>query len=262
MFVSINGFTDTQARTRTADHMSPMNKAPARKRSSRQPKEARIEAILQAARAVFEQVGYERAKIAEIAQAVGVVEGTVFHYFGSKRVLALKLMERFYSQITDELGKGIAGIRGTRNRLRYVIGFHLRVIDDNAALCAMILNESRAMDHEFTKDIQRFNREYTHTLGVVIQEGIASGELRDTTSVALVRNTVYGSIEHALWSHLADGQRIDVERTAEQLVELVFSGIRPADDGLGRDEVATLVKRLNRMMKGRAGEDRNRETGQ
>lgn len=79
----------------------------ARKKVVRQSREARVRDILNAAREVFEARGYEKATVAEIASRVGIVEGTVFSYFPSKRVLVLKVMEQFYHQITLQDRKSV-----------------------------------------------------------------------------------------------------------------------------------------------------------
>ena len=197
---------------------------------------------------MFEERGYENAKVPEIAEIVGVVEGTVFHYFGSKRALVLKVMERFYQEITKDLRERITGIQGTRNRLHYIIWHHLNVINNNAALCGVILRESRGLNKAFSKDVQRLNRNYTNSLNQVIKEGIDAGEISPETSPLLMRNTIYGSIENALWHLLSDGQKINVDKSAQQLTSLVFQGISASPTELNKSEVSLLVHKLNLLL--------------
>jgi TetR/AcrR family transcriptional regulator, fatty acid metabolism regulator protein len=111
-----------------------------KKKATRQPPKVRMNAILVAAREVFERQGYEKATVAEI---VGVVEGTVFSYFSSKRILVLNVMEQFYEEVTALLSDGIKGVEGTRNQLHSIIWNHLNVVTKNASLCRVILRESR-----------------------------------------------------------------------------------------------------------------------
>ena len=225
-----------------------MSQAIPRKKSTRQSKEAREESILKAARQVFEEHGYENAKVTEIAEMVGVVEGTVFHYFGSKRVLVLKVMEHFYQEITKDLHESTKGIQGTRNRLRYIIWHHLNVINNNARLCGVILRESRGLNKTFSKEVQRLNRDYTHSLNQVIEEGIAAGEICPKTSSSLMRNTIYGSIEHTLWNLLSDGKKINVGKSADQLTDLALNGISASTSALNKSEVRQLVQKLNLLL--------------
>src|SRR5690606_12222508 len=114
-----------------------------KRKVTRLSQEDRSSAILAAARRVFEAKGYEKPTVAEIAREVGVVEGTVLHYFPSKRVLVMKVTEGFYAELIAGLVKGLEGITGVANRLHYIIHSHLTALHDNSALCAVILSESR-----------------------------------------------------------------------------------------------------------------------
>ena len=215
-------------------------------------RQQRRERILEAARQVFESRGYDAATVAEIATQVGIVEGTIFHHFGSKRALLVRVMEGFYRDITAAKRRGLAGVDGTAERLRFLIRFHLRVFADNAALCGAILRASRGADGDLKRDIQALNRAYTAPLKDVVEAGVGCGDLRADVDVGLLRNTIYGSVEHMLWSVLYDGHVVDVDRTAAALSALVLGGIQqrqpdtlaPAD----REELRRLVGRVSAIV--------------
>ncbi len=56
------------------------------------PEEQRREEILEAARQVFGEKGFHRAKIEEVAARAGVAHGTVYHYYPSKAALATEII--------------------------------------------------------------------------------------------------------------------------------------------------------------------------
>jgi AcrR family transcriptional regulator len=56
--------------------------------------EVKVNAILDAAAAVFAQKGFHQATTKEIAKAAGVAEGTIYNYFANKRDLLLGLLRR------------------------------------------------------------------------------------------------------------------------------------------------------------------------
>lgn len=56
--------------------------------------EARREAILAAAKAVFEEVGFEQATMSEITARVGGSKATLYRYFDSKEALFRELLRR------------------------------------------------------------------------------------------------------------------------------------------------------------------------
>lgn len=60
----------------------------------RKKSEQRCQAILDAAKAVFEQVGFEQATMTEIAAKAGHSKATLYNYFSSKEQLFLELASR------------------------------------------------------------------------------------------------------------------------------------------------------------------------
>ena len=55
----------------------------------------RKQQILDAALAVFSEKGFAAATTAEIAQAAGIAEGTIYNYFKSKRELFIAVIKNF-----------------------------------------------------------------------------------------------------------------------------------------------------------------------
>ena len=49
--------------------------------------------ILDAALTIFSQQGYETARLQNIAEAVGVTRGAIYHYFGGKRQMFVTLID-------------------------------------------------------------------------------------------------------------------------------------------------------------------------
>lgn len=63
----------------------------------------RREDILKAARVMFKHNGYEKARVAEIAQRAGVAKGTVYLYFKSKQAMLDALCDRYQEMIADAI---------------------------------------------------------------------------------------------------------------------------------------------------------------
>lgn len=219
-----------------------------RKKNVRKSREDRTVAILEAARAVFEERGYETATIVEIAERVDVVEGTVLHYFGSKRALVLAVMEAFYGDITQRLFDQLQGVEGVRNRFYFVIWSHLKVLSESSALCAVILRESRNLDRELTQEVHDKNRLYTNVVKSIVAQGIESGEIREDASAALVRNVIFGTTEHFFWDKAIGGVDIDLQDTAEKLTRLIYEGIATGAGNIDTRNVNQLITRLNALL--------------
>jgi AcrR family transcriptional regulator len=190
----------------------------------------RIEALLAVAREVFAEKGYERATALEIAQRVGVSEATVFSYFGGKRDLCLEVIRRWYDEISAELERELPARAGLPAQLHYAIERHLaHLVGEGAGLCALVLSEGRVADAAFKEAIRAMKRRYVQPLTQALAQARDAGALRDDMPLSLLRDMVYGAMEHVLWDFVASGRRPDIELTAHRLAELLLQSFAPPD---------------------------------
>jgi AcrR family transcriptional regulator len=210
--------------------------------------EDRRREILVAARQVFSAKGYERTSMAEIAAQVGIVEGAIYKHFSSKRELLFESTSNFYEPQIAEIRQHLASIRGTRNRLRYVIARQLQSFADNPGLCRVIIQDIRPQDDYYGSVVRKLNREMTSLVLVVLDEAAKAGELRAGLFPKLVRDVIFGGIEHLAWKTLAGRGELDVEGQADALTDLVLHGIEasPAADA-SRESAAGLRAQLDRL---------------
>lgn len=207
--------------------------------------------ILDAAREVFCERGFADAAVAEIAARAGVVEGTIYKYFESKRELLVKVLERWYDELLAGYARELPGVRGVRARVRYVIWRHLRTIRDDSQLARLMFLEMRADDDYPGSVLYALNRRYTAMLAGVLDEGVASGEIRAGVPVRVVRDLVYGGVEHLAWRHLGGRGTLDVERECDDLLGVLWQGIvagaaQPAT-AAGTGALARQLRRLERV---------------
>lgn len=229
----------------------------ARRQVFRLSKERRVADIMAAARAVFREKGYEDAPLSDIAERANVVEGSIYRYFENKRDLLVKVIEDWYETMLADYDQQLAGIQGTRNRLRYMIWRHLRTIHDEPALCNLMFQFLRTgRDYSHTA-VHELNRRYTRRTLDIIREGIEAGELRSDVSLALIRDMIYGCVEHRTWAYLRGEGEFDPDDTADAIVELILSGLRRRREEAGEvnpdlaDRIEKAVDRLERLSLGR-----------
>ncbi len=201
----------------------------------RQARAQRVGAILAAAQVCFSERGYENTTMAEIAARAGVVEGSVYKYFASKRDLLLKVIETWYEGLVEHFSQGLAGIKGTRNRLRFLVWQHLLNIRRDAQLSRLMFQEVRLRADYHQSPLHRMNARYTEFLLGVVREGVAQGDFREDLPPSLVRDMVFGAVEHQAWNFLCGRGTLDVERIADQVIEVLCDGLglrREAENGL------------------------------
>ncbi len=232
-----------------------MTSAAAKRSFVRLPRERRMRDIEAAAREVFSRNGFAAASMSEIAAGAGVVEGTIYKYYESKRELLLTVIRRWYESMIADYLEQLAGIEGTRARLRSVIWQHLRSIKANPDLCRLFYAEVRTLDDYYDSALYKLNRDYTHVLMDILRDGIARGEVRPDISVTLVRDVIFGGVEHHVTSFLARRGDFDLEVVTRQLTDMVMAGIAlpekaPAPLDAALERLEKVAERLDRATAG------------
>ena len=195
------------------------------RRRERLPRDERVADIMQAARVVFCDKGYEQASTAEIAAKAGVVEGTLYRYFPSKRDLLIKVVEDFYERIFADYERQLQGVRGTWNRLRFLIWKHLSVIHGDPQMCRLIMHELRPWPEYRHSSVSKLNQRYTQRTLTVVEEGIANGELRADAPLRIVRDMIFGCAEHHTWAYLRGEGDFSPDEAADAITNLIYQGL-------------------------------------
>ncbi|RZI84114.1 MAG: TetR/AcrR family transcriptional regulator [Rubrivivax sp.] len=213
----------------------------------------RITELLAAARAVFSEHGFHRATTAQIAELAGVSEATVFTYFPGKRELCIQVIKDWYDEISSELEREVPRLQGVHAKLSHVVRQHLcTLLADGSGMCALVLGEGRASAPELAEVITDCKRRYTAPLMDCLAQAMADGEIRQDMPLRLLRDLVYGAMEHVLWDSITSHKRPPIDETAEQLTSLIWSALMPRDASLDalarfRDEVGAALKQLDRQ---------------
>ncbi len=204
--------------------------------------------ILAAARVVFCEHGYADASVSEIAARAEVVEGTIYKYFDSKRELLMRVLEGWYEGVLADYARELPGIRGPQARLRYVVWRHLRAVREDPQLSRLMFLEVRAHEDYPGSTLYALNRRYTTLLTGVLAEGAAAGELRDDVPARVVRDLVYGGVEHLTWRYVSGHGRLDVDRETDDLLRVLWDGIAaPVERAAARTGAAALQRQVLRL---------------
>jgi AcrR family transcriptional regulator len=186
--------------------------------------------------------------MAHIAELAGVSEATVFTYFPGKRELCIQVITEWYDEISTELERDLPQLQGVHAKLAHVVRAHLvTLLADGSGLCALVLSEGRAADPELAAVLAECRRRYTAPLMQALAEGQSCGDVRADMPLRLLRDLVYGSMEHVLWDAITTQKRPRIDTTATQLTELIWSAVMPRDASLAalsrfRDEVAAALR--------------------
>jgi len=198
------------------------------------------------ARTLFAEKGFAGTSINDIAGSVGVADGAIYKHFASKRALLFEVIRAFYEPVIDLARETVAGIADTQGRLRYLIWLQLRAFAEEPDVCRLIITEARPMHDYYESEVADLNRRWTSLLVAVIKEGQADGTFRPDVPATLIRDLVYGGIEHIAWGAATGHGEIDVDTVADELTHLAFAGIeaKPAKAA----ELDARVRRLEGLV--------------
>jgi AcrR family transcriptional regulator len=230
--------------------------------SSRLRLEQREQEILQAATELFAGAGFHATSTRRIAEAAGVSEGTVFHYFRSKHDLMLAILDRFYSQQLNQRAEAILNeVMGTRERLRELALNHVRQLAADQALMMRLIQVYIGVDLLFINTerepgdaespIRTLNRQYVGYFDRTLREGIARGELRGDVPLTPCRDLYFGGLEYGMRTYLyRRGANLndDLESYIDELLEPVWRFLCVADPTPGSDaDSEAVTARLERV---------------
>jgi AcrR family transcriptional regulator len=185
----------------------------------------RYDAILAAATRVFAEKGYSTASITQIAQAADISDGLIYKYFTNKRDLLEHVLTSFYVRIIADLEIKVSKGKNFEERLYILVSEHLRVFVADIDLCRLFISEVRVASDYRGSTIQQLNRRYTSILIKIVDEGIAEGEILPDIDPRLVRDMLFGAIEHSSWRHINGSQPLDVPRMARSMTDVLVNGL-------------------------------------
>ncbi|TYR33540.1 TetR/AcrR family transcriptional regulator [Mesorhizobium microcysteis] len=221
-------------------------KAPGKRNSRRRPRDERMSEIMTVTRRMLAERGYENVVTTEVAQICGISEGTIFRYFPTKRDLLIKVAEAWFEEILSLPADG--SIHGSaRERLRYEVGLALSIIRREPSLTRFVLMELRPDPTYRTMHIYQLNRRFTSRILDALKAAIASGELTDDVSAELLRNMIFGCIEHQTWAFLRKEGDFSVEEARDAITTVIWRGMEAETADNRLDRLDRSIARLEKV---------------
>lgn len=215
----------------------------------------RIADIVAAARAEIAEKGYDGVSMQAIAARAGVVEGTLYRFFKTKQELMLKVAESWLEGILAE-DSGVASIRGTWNQLRHLIWRTLHLLHSQPAVSRFVLIEMRPTAGYRATRLFELNRRFTSEVRRVCDAAIQSGEFRPDAGASLLRDMIFGCIEHHTWAFLRGEADFNVDQVADTIANVIYRGmvaVPPAEGDRMEQVVARLEAAAERIENSRGG---------
>jgi|FaiFalDrversion2_1042247.scaffolds.fasta_scaffold00055_8 AcrR family transcriptional regulator len=183
--------------------------------------EARRRSILLAAAVLFGEKGYEAATLDDIAQAVGITKGGIYHYFLSKedifyeiRVTAIKdALER----LEAILARGLPPSESLRLAVSDLVS---HILTTPLERHANVLSNPPSLGRRKRQAIRQLQRRYEGAIQGIIAQGMERGEFR-AGEPKLAAFTVLRTALGVAWWYQQGGpwpQDLIVEQVTDQVL--------------------------------------------
>ena len=133
--------------------------------------------LLDAAEAVFGELGFPEASVVKVADAAGVATGTFYLYFDSKRAIFVELMTDLNRRIRCAMSEGAA--KGTTRLESEILGFqaYFRFTSEHPALYRIIRQAEFVSPETLVTHYERLTEGYVAGLRQAMEAGeIAEGD--------------------------------------------------------------------------------------
>jgi AcrR family transcriptional regulator len=188
------------------------------------PPDRRAELLATAAK-VFAAQGYNATTVRQIADASGMLAGSLYYHFDSKESMVDEILTAFLDELWAGYDAVLAGGLGPRETIEALVTESFREIDRHHAAVAIYQKEAKHLSAQprfgYLADSQkRFERVWLGTL----ERGAAAGVIRADLDLRLAYRFVRDTVWVAASWYRPGGQR-SAEEIARQYLSMVLDGI-------------------------------------
>jgi TetR/AcrR family transcriptional regulator, cholesterol catabolism regulator len=185
---------------------------------------ATLDDIVAAAAKVFRTKGYHAASVQDIADAVGILKGSLYHHVKSKEDLLYLIVKEPIAQIYATMTEIVDSDLPAADKLRRAILAHLEAFDRHYPHLFVYLREREEMKRRFREQFGLSPKQYERCWQQILREGVKSGEFRADLDVQVVSYGLLGMLNW-LYKWYDPRGRLGVREVAEQLSALALTGL-------------------------------------
>jgi len=183
------------------------------------------EDILRAAACIFRARGFHGTTMQQIAEAVGLQKGSLYHHIASKEELLYEVMMSGLTQLGERLETVVASPLPPAEKLRQLVETHIYYAAENLDIATVVLFEHRAMmsfptwrqEYVFRRDF--FESQFRQ----VIQEGLDSGAFC-AVDVPIVAQALLGAHNWLVMWYRPEG-RLSPQEIATIIADTFLRGL-------------------------------------
>jgi AcrR family transcriptional regulator len=189
------------------------------RRSRRRRKE-----LIDAAAKIFQEKGYEAASIQDIAEALGILKGSIYYYIDSKDDLLFAVIQEVHETALANVERLRQIDADALTKIRMFIAGHIRQITENLVKATVFFHDFRALTEERRQYIVAERALYTNYLRELIGHGQTEGTICPDVDANVASMAILGAINWTYQWYHPEGDRNPME-IGHAFADLVLGGI-------------------------------------
>ena len=185
----------------------------------------RRDELLRIAARLFAERGYRNTTVRDIADAAGILSGSLYHHFDSKEAMVDEILSTFQESLFASYDEILTSSLSPRERIEAAVRLSFEAIDQHHAEVAIFQNEAEQLGR-----LERFayladrNEQSRAVWMRLLKDGVKSGALRRDLDIELVyrfiRDTVWVAVK---WYR--PGGKLTHATVADQYLTILLDGI-------------------------------------
>lgn len=185
--------------------------------------EKRIE-ILNAAIKVISELGFEGAKIEDIAKEAGIGKGTVYEYFESKNTLFLEMVHYSVEQYQEGLVKALAEGDNMLAKIRNLSSYCAEFLSNHLAISNSSMS-CQALPEEMRQQMTRDWGLILKTVEDEVRNAIRSSELRSNIDPEMATALIIGGLKQYIVKKLYMDKLSLEELNHDGIARVILTGL-------------------------------------
>ena len=195
---------------------------------SAEPAATRREELLAIAARLFAEKGFGNTTVRDIADAAGILSGSLYHHFDSKESMVDEILSSFQEELFGQYDEILSSSDDARTRLERAVLVSFEAIDRHHDEVAIFQNDAA---HLLTFDrfayLGERNRQSRSFWLTLLGDGMAAGVLRQDIDVELTYRFIRDTVWVAVSWYRPGGRRTHTE-IAQQYLSILLEGIHRA----------------------------------
>ena len=181
--------------------------------------------ILRTAARLFQQRGYDATSMNDVAAALKLSKGGLYHHFQSKDEILFEIMNHAMEITQERVLTPVRGIADPEERLRALIRLHIEVVlSPRDREITVMLHENHPLPPALRKRINTRKKEYIHFVESLMSDVQKTGRAKGSVSPRAAAFALLGMINWIYQWYKPEGT-LQAQNLIPQFTDLVLGGI-------------------------------------